>query len=124
MIQQKLDKAKQAIEASEVLKSNFHARISYEVRSQLNCILGISQMIAQSKEADTDIQNDAKIITESGMSLLSLFNHIMDILKIEDRQINRNNKSFYVNNLMDELLSKPLLSPVCGQKFANHQKFI
>ena len=111
-------------EKSDILKSVFFSNTSYEVRTQLNGILGLAQLILKSKEINSDIQNDVKMIVESGNSLLTLFDNIMDMMKIDAGEMQINCKPFFLNTLMDELFSIFIVSPVYKQKNAGRQNII
>jgi len=117
-------KAKPAIEESDILKSAFLANMSHEVRTQLNGILGITQMILQSKETDCDVKNDVKMIVDSGNSLLALFDNIVDMMKIEERKIQIATKPLFLNALMDEIFSMFLNHPIYKQKNAKQKNII
>jgi len=111
-IDNELMKAKLAAEESDRLKSAFLANMSHEVRTPLNGILGIAQVMLKSETIDTSIRNDVKMIVESGSSLLALIEDIMDISKIEAGQMKIKYKPFLLNSLMDQLFSLFLVHPL------------
>ncbi|MFP3155167.1 response regulator [Lachnospiraceae bacterium ZAX-1] len=80
--QRELETAREdALRLSEV-KSNFIANMSHEMRTPINVMLGLNEMIiresdsAQVKSYSLDIEN-------AGKSLLRLINNVLDISKIE-----------------------------------------
>ena len=111
-IDNELMKAKLAAEESDRLKSAFLANMSHEVRTPLNGILGIAQVMLKSDTIDQNFRNDVKMIVESGTSLLALIEDIMDISKIEAGQMKIKYKPFLLNNLMDQLYSMFLVHPL------------
>ena len=115
-IDNELVKAKVAAEESDRLKSAFLANMSHEVRTPLNGILGIAQVLLKTKDLAPNIQNDVKMIVESGSSLLALIEDIMDISKIEAGQMKIKYKPFLLNNLMDQLYSMFLVHPLYVHK--------
>ena len=117
-IDNELVKAKVAAEESDRLKSAFLANMSHEVRTPLNGILGLAQVLLKSKNMDTDIRNDVKMIVESGSSLLALIEDIMDVSKIEAGQMKIKFKPFHLNTLMDQLYSMFITHPFYVQKNA------
>jgi PAS domain S-box-containing protein len=118
-IDNELMKAKVAAEESDRLKSAFLANMSHEVRTPLNGILGLAQVLMKSEEIDPAIRNDVKMIVESGTSLLALIEDIMDVSKIEAGQMKIKYKPFILNTLMDQLYSMFLANPLYIQKKQN-----
>ncbi|MDR1154937.1 MAG: PAS domain S-box protein [Bacteroidales bacterium] len=118
-IDNKLMKAKVAAEESDRLKSAFLANMSHEVRTPLNGILGLAQVLMKSEEIDPAIRNDVKMIVESGSSLLALIEDIMDVSKIEAGQMKIKYKPFVLNTLLDQLYSMFLANPLYLQKEQN-----
>lgn len=74
--------AKEKAETSDKLKSAFLANMSHEIRTPLNAIVGFSQLIAESSEAE-DRRTYYSIVEESSEHLLRLVNEILDLSKIE-----------------------------------------
>ena len=78
--------AKEAAEAADRAKSDFLARMSHEMRTPLNSVIGFAQLI----EAETfgplghaKYREYSSDITESGTHLLHLINDLLDVSKIE-----------------------------------------
>jgi len=79
------DELAQAAEEARVAnrsKSDFLSRMSHEIRSPLNAILGLDEMI-QRESTEKKILEYASDIQSSGRVLLSLINDILDLSKIE-----------------------------------------
>jgi len=74
--------ARDRAEAASVAKSQFLANISHEIRTPLNGVLGMAQIMARG-ELDASQRERLAIIRESGDSLLSLLNDVLDLAKIE-----------------------------------------
>jgi signal transduction histidine kinase/CheY-like chemotaxis protein len=74
-------KAKQS-EAANLSKSQFLANMSHEIRTPLNAIIGLSEIELQ-KELPDETHEDLEKIYNSGSTLLTIINDILDISKIE-----------------------------------------
>jgi signal transduction histidine kinase/CheY-like chemotaxis protein len=79
---QELRRAKEAAEAANRAKSEFLTNISHEVRTPLNGILGLAELM-QSAGLPDQQQEQLRLIRASGETLLSLINDLLDLAKIE-----------------------------------------
>lgn len=80
---QQLKDALRAAESANSAKSDFLSRMSHEIRSPMNAIIGMST-IAAAHIGDSDrIQDCLAKISYSSKLLLSLINDILDMSKIE-----------------------------------------
>ncbi len=80
--QQELKDANKEAEAASRAKSQFLANMSHEIRTPLNAVLGFASLL---KDTDLDErQTDyVETVAESGESLLSILNDVLDVSKIE-----------------------------------------
>ncbi len=103
---EKLQLAKEKAEEADRLKSAFLANMSHELRTPMNGIIGFSRLILESNELDEETKEKyLNIIHKSGYILLDLVNDIIDLSRIEAKQLKLNNTEFKLNDLIDELLS-------------------
>jgi len=92
-------------------KSDFLSKISHDIRTPLNAIIGMTA-IASSRIDDKDkVSNCLREITNSGHYLLDLINEVLDMSKIEAGKIKLSEGKFNILGLVDNIISmtKPLL---------------
>ena len=105
-VEQELNTALTKAQESDRLKSAFLANMSHEIRTPLNSIIGFSELMAD-PDFDTGQQTEfAKIIINSGNSLLTIISDIMDFSKIEAGQVIVNKLQFVVQKLISKLLKE------------------
>jgi signal transduction histidine kinase/CheY-like chemotaxis protein len=92
-----LEAAKVAAEAADQAKSAFLAQMSHEIRTPLNGVLGMAEAMAASP-LDERQQRMLKVIRDSGDTLLTLLNDVLDLAKVEAGQMTLERVSF---SLMD-----------------------
>jgi signal transduction histidine kinase len=90
-LQEKNNALKNAIliaEKANLAKSEFLSSMSHELRSPLNAILGFAQLIESGFPPPTPSQQEFLThILQAGWHLLKLINEILDLAKIEHRQV-------------------------------------
>ena len=77
-----LIEAKNRAEVSDRLKSAFLANMSHEIRTPLNAIVGFSNLLVETEDAD-EKKEYINIVQENNDLLLKLISDILDLSKIE-----------------------------------------
>ncbi len=93
---------KRKAETSDKLKSSFLANMSHEIRTPMNSIIGFSQLLSENPDSATQ-KKYVDLILESGDSLLTLINEILDISQIEAGQGKLFPKNFQLEQLLADL---------------------
>ena len=108
-----LDEAKEANEA----KQNFFSKMSHDIRTPLNVVLGMTQ-IAQKYKQDTErLENALNSITSEGNYLLVLVNSILDVNQLEHGHIELNEEAFRPERCLTDNVG--ILMPLVEKKEQN-----
>lgn len=101
----------QELEASNRYKSEFLANVSHELRTPLNSILLLSKMLADCGDGNLSEEGcrQARIIHAAGSDLKALIDNILDLSRIEARQMTLVPETIHLRSLLDGILE--LLKP-------------
>ena len=87
-VESELHNAKAVAEKANLAKSDFLSSMSHELRSPLNAILGFAQLMDSDSPPATPAQKESiDQILQAGWHLLKLINEILDLAKVESRQV-------------------------------------
>jgi signal transduction histidine kinase/ActR/RegA family two-component response regulator len=98
-----LKKALEKAEEANVMKDTFLSNISHEIRTPLNAIIGLSSLLSEKfdKESDEEFKKYISGIVHSSNRLLVLLNNIIDFSLIESNEINLEKESCDIQNCID-----------------------
>lgn len=100
-------------EAGEKAKSEFIAMMSHEVRTPLNAIIGMTQLL-MTTDLDERQRDYAGTVESAGASLLEIINNILDFSKLDTGEVELENMPFRVQNVVDN--SMKILLPRAEEK--------
>jgi len=95
-------RARDRAEAANIAKSDFLSTMSHEIRTPLNGVLGIAQLLRDTK-LDDDQQRMLATILSSGHTLLAIINDVLDMSKIEAGGMELEEKPFCLKALLSTI---------------------
>jgi len=103
-----LEDAWSSAKSAELAKSQFLANMSHEVRTPMNGILGMTELLGQC-ELSPQQKDFVGIIQRSGDALLTIINDILDFSKIEAGQLIIDPAPFDMKDCIEDVMA--LLAP-------------
>lgn len=102
-VEVQLERARASAEAANQAKSEFLAVMSHEIRTPMNAVLGFTDLLSET-ELNEDQRDFVKTIHQSGTSLLTLINDILDYSKIEAGKLNLESVPFDLRETCEAVL--------------------
>lgn len=102
---QALKEACDAAIHANTAKSEFLSRMSHDIRTPMNAIIGMTAMAATHLDNPERVTDCLNKITISSRHLLSLINEVLDMSKIESGKIDLAEEEFNLSDLVENVLT-------------------
>jgi len=112
--EKELEKAKIKAEESDQLKSVFLANVSHEIRTPMNGIKGFAEMLKKPDISEDKKRTYIDIICKCSDQLMILISDLVDISKIESKQMQLISQDTNLNALMEDILT--FFEPLANEK--------
>ena len=103
--QQELKKAKEAAERANVAKTSFLSRMSHDIRTPLNGIIGLLKIDEQHADNRELVDANREKIRVSADHLQSLINDVLQMSKLENGEFNLEYEALDLNQLSRDVLT-------------------
>jgi len=108
-----LREAKDMADAANTAKTMFLATISHDIRTPLNIISNMNDMILTSTE-DSSIRNYAEAIDRASENLLALVNDVISVSQLESGNLRLHRSAVEISSFLDRLVES--FRPIASQK--------
>ncbi|MBK1879024.1 ATP-binding protein [Pelagicoccus mobilis] len=93
------EKALEKAEIASESKTTFLAVMSHEVRTPLNAILGVAQILELDQSLSPDALGHIKMLKTAGQNLLQILSDVLDLAQIESNKLEIQTSAFDLNEV-------------------------
>ena len=104
-IRMALKSASEAAEAANRAKSDFLARMSHDIRTPMNAIMGMTAVAAMHMDDQERLTDCLSKITISSRHLLALINDVLDMSKIESGKVTLSEEPFTMSDMVESVVT-------------------
>ncbi len=101
--EENLQRAKASAESANRAKSEFLTTMSHEMRTPMNAILGMADVLSESSLPEEQ-RAYVRIFQKAGANLLNLINDILDLSKAESGQVELESIGFDLRNFLEKII--------------------
>ncbi|MDU5914342.1 MAG: ATP-binding protein, partial [Anaerococcus vaginalis] len=91
---------------AEIMRREFTANVSHELKSPLTSINGYAELIATGLAKNDDIKEFGKIINKEGNRLLNIIDDILKLSKLDEENLAEGRTSVNIKNVVDQSISR------------------
>ena len=95
------------LEKVESSKDDFVANVSHEIRTPINTICGMSEIILN-EELPLDIKEKVMDIQRAGRSLMGVVSDILDFSELQSEEIKMEEESYYLSSTLNDVVNMAL----------------
>lgn len=99
-----MKKQRDQVEKANADRSEFFARMSHDMRTPMNGILGMIDLTKRSKEVD-EMHDNMEKAQASGECMLSLINDTLDLQKLETKKLQLNTEVVYAKDYLESIFA-------------------
>ena len=86
-------------------RSAFLANMSHEMRTPLNVIIGLTDLMLDDKNLNTKVLENLNKISNAGSTLLSIINDILDFSKIESGKLTLMPAEYHLSSVLNDIIT-------------------
>lgn len=101
--EEELQRAKASAESANRAKSDFLTTMSHEMRTPMNAILGMADLLSETPLGDEQ-RDYVEIFQKAGANLLALINDILDLAKVESGRFELESIGFDLRALLEKMV--------------------
>lgn len=109
-----LNEALNEARAANSAKSEFYSRMSHDIRTPMNAIIGITALAKEETHEPEVVRASLEQIESAGKFLLGLVNDILDMAKIEEGGIRLTSERYDTVEFIKNM--RTMFAPLCAQK--------
>ena len=108
-LQTELEAALNEAREANKAKSHFLARMSHEMRTPLNAIIGLTGLALEAEGVNKEVYSNLEKVYEAGELLLSTVNDVLDISKIEVGKLELIPNEYNIPSLINDTITQNIL---------------